>query len=327
MTLVLSLDDVKSVLTMKDCIEAVEEAFRQLSLGNVVMPTRPTIRIPRYKALINAMPAYIGGIDALGVKWVGGYLDNPTLHGLPVVQATILLNDGTNGSTLAVMNGTYITAVRTGAAAAVATRYLARADASTAGILGAGVQARTQLAAICAVRGITSARVHDVAPERAADFAREMAQSLGIDVVAVGSAEEAIRGSDIVCTASTAKTPVVNGDWLEDGAHINGVGSHSADARELDTRTVVRSKVVVDTLDAAMAEAGDLLIPIAEGAITEGHIYAELGDIVTAKKPGRVDEREITLFKSQGLAIQDVATAFLVYRLATERGIGTVVDL
>ena len=326
MTLILSLDDVKSVLSMKPCTDAVEEAFRQYSLGNVVQPTRPTIRIPAHRALINAMPAYIGGVEALGVKWVGGYLGNPAL-GLPVVQALIILNDGTNMSPLAVMNGTYITAVRTGAAAGVATRYLARAGAASAGIIGAGVQAKTQLEAVCAVRPISSARVYDIFPEAAAQFAAEMSERLGIPVLAVATAEEAVREMDVICTASTSKTPVVLGEWLKPGAHINGIGSHSTDARELDTQAVVRSTVVVDTMDAAMAEAGDLLMPIAEGAITQDHIHGELGDVITGKIPGRTGETEITLFKSQGLAIQDVATANLVFRAAVEKGIGIEVSL
>jgi ornithine cyclodeaminase/alanine dehydrogenase len=326
MTLILSLDDVKSVLTMRDCIGAVEEAFRQQSLGNVVQPTRPTIRIPAHRALINAMPAYIGGVEALGVKWVGGYLGNPSI-GLPVIQALIILNDGTNMSPLAVMNGTYITAVRTGAASGVATRLLARADAATAGIIGAGVQAKTQLEAVCVVRPIREARVYDLMPEAADKYAAEMSDRLGIRVTRAESAEDAVRESDVVCAASTSKTPVVLGAWLRDGTHINGVGSHSVDARELDTEAIVRSKVVVDTIDAALAEAGDLLDPIKEGAITADHIHAELGDVITGKKPGRTSEQEITLFKSQGIAIQDVATAQLVYRMAKERGIGTEVNL
>ncbi len=326
MTLLLSLDDVQSVLAMGPCIDAVEEAFRQYSLGNVVQPTRPTIRIAEHRALINAMPAYIGGVEALGVKWVGGYLGNPAL-GLPVVQAIIILNDGTNMSPLAVMNGTYITAVRTGAAAGVATRHLARADAATAGIIGAGVQAKTQLEAVCAVRPITSARVYDVFPEAAAKFAAEMSARLGITVTAAATAEEAVRGVDVICTASTSKTPVVLGEWLKAGAHINGIGSHSTDARELDTASVVRSRVIVDTMDAAMAEAGDILMPIAEGAITADHIAGELGDVITGKIPGRSSETEITLFKSQGLAIQDVATAQLVYKAAVAQGIGVEVNL
>jgi ornithine cyclodeaminase/alanine dehydrogenase len=326
MTLILSLDDVKSVLTMRDCIEAVEEAFRQLSLGNVVQPTRPTIRVAAHRALINAMPAYIGGVEALGVKWVGGYLGNPAL-GLPVVQALIILNDGTNMTPLAVMNGTYITAVRTGAVSGVATRLLARPDASTVGIIGAGVQAKTQLEAVCAVRPIREARVFDIVPEAAQRYAAELGERLAIPVTPAATAEEAVRDMDIVCAASTSKTPVVLGEWLREGAHINGVGSHSVDARELDTQAVVRSTVVVDTMDAALAEAADLLMPIDEGAITAEHIHAELGDVITGKKPGRTSDREITLFKSQGLAIQDVATAQLVYRKAKERGIGTEVNL
>jgi ornithine cyclodeaminase/alanine dehydrogenase len=325
--LILTRDDVKSVLTMKDCIEAVEEAFKQFALGNVVMPTRPTIRIPKYKALINAMPAYIGGMDAVGVKLVGGYLDNPTLHGLPVVQAVIVLNDGTNGSTLAVMDGTYVTAVRTGAASGVATKYLARADATTVAVIGAGVQARTQLAAVCEVRPIVSARVFAREERHRDEYAVEMSRALGIEVTPAGSAEEAVTGADIVCTASTSKSPVLEGAWLEQGVHVNCAGSHSPDARELDTATVVRSTVVVDSRDAALAEAGDLMIPIANGDITEDHIRAELGEVVAGTKPGRTDPGEITLFKSQGLAIQDVATASLVYRLATEKGIGQQVAL
>ena len=326
MALILTRDDVKSVLTMKDCIDVVEDAFKQLALGNVVMPTRPTIRIPKYKATVNAMPAYIGGVDALGLKLVGGYLDNPT-KGLPTVQATILLIDGTNGSTLAVMDGTFITAVRTGAASGVATKHLAAEDATTAAIIGAGVQARTQLAAVCQVRPISSARVFARSGEHRREFASEMSRSMGIEVTPAESAEEAVRGAQIVCTASTSKTPVLDGTWLEPGVHVNCAGSHSPDARELDTTTVVRSTVVVDSRDAALAEAGDLLIPIANGDIAEDHIKAELGEVVAGTKPGRSDPGEITLFKSQGLAIQDVATASLVFRLASERGIGTQVNL
>jgi ornithine cyclodeaminase/alanine dehydrogenase len=225
------------------------------------------------------------------------------------------------------MNGTYITAVRTGAASGVATRILARPDASTAGIIGAGVQAKTQLEAVAAVRPIREARVFDVIPEAADRYAAEMSEKLGIRVTRADTAEAAVRDMDVVCAASTSKTPVVLGAWLNPGAHINGVGSHSVDARELDTEAIVRSKVVVDTTDAALAEAGDLITPIQEGAITADHIHAELGDMITGKKPGRTSDQEITLFKSQGIAIQDVATAQLVYQKAKERGIGTEVNL
>jgi ornithine cyclodeaminase/alanine dehydrogenase-like protein (mu-crystallin family) len=166
-----------------------------------------------------------------------------------------------------------------------------------------------------------------VVPEAAEKYAAEMSERLGIRVARAETAEAAVRDMDIVCAASTSKTPVVLGTWLKPGAHINGVGSHSVDARELDTEAIVRATVVVDTVDAALAEAGDLLDPIKEGAITADHIHAELGDIITGKKPGRTSDQEITLFKSQGIAIQDVATAQLVYRKAKERGIGTEVDL
>jgi ornithine cyclodeaminase/alanine dehydrogenase len=225
------------------------------------------------------------------------------------------------------MDGTYITAMRTGATSGVATRYLAREDASTVGVIGAGAQARTQLAAVCEVRPIAAARVFSRSADGRAAYAREMSAELGIEVVATGSAEEAVRGVDIVCTASTSKTPVVESDWIGPGVHINGVGSHSVDARELDAETVRRARVVVDTRDAALAEAGDLLMPIKEGLIGEDHIRAELGEVVTGARPGRERDDEITLFKSQGLAIQDVATAALVYRIARERGVGTSAPL
>ncbi|MCX7669019.1 MAG: ornithine cyclodeaminase family protein, partial [Anaerolineae bacterium] len=213
-----------------------------------------------------------------------------------------------------------------GAASGVATRYLARADARVVGIFGAGIQARTQLMAMAAVRPITEARVYDPLADQAATFSREMSEALGIPVRPVDDPRAAVAGCDIIVTASTSKVPVFDGAWLAPGTHINGVGSHSPDARELDAQTIRRSKVVVDLRDAALAEAGDLIMPIHAGEITAGHIYADLGEIVTGK-PGRTDPTEITLFKSVGLAIQDVSTAMRVYELARQKGIGQEIAL
>jgi len=327
MALLLTRDDVAAALTMPEAISAVEEAFRQQQRGAAQLPLRTPIRIPQYKGLVLFMPAYIGGeMDALGMKVVTVYPDNPAVHGLPTILATVLLNDPRTGRLLAIMDGAYLTAMRTGAASGVATKYLARADARVVGIFGAGIQARTQLMAMCAVRPIVEARVYDPLADHAAAFSREMSQALGIRVQPVADPRAAVEGCDIIITASTSKTPVFDGAWVAAGTHINGVGSHSLDARELDATIVRRSKVVVDLREAALAEAGDLVMPINAGEITADHIYADLGEIVTGK-PGRSNPDEITLFKSVGLAIQDVSAAMRVYELARQKGIGQEIAL
>ena len=326
MALLLTRADVESALTMTDAIDAVEEAFRQQQLGTAELPLRTPIRIPQHKGVVLFMPAYIGGMDALGMKVVTVYPENPSQHGLPTILATILLNDPRTGQLIAMMDGAFLTAMRTGAASGVATKYLARPDAKVVGIFGAGIQAQTQLRAMCAVRPIVEARIYDLMPELVGKFCRDMSAALGIDVRAVAVAREAVEGCDIVVTASTSKTPVFDGAWVAAGTHINGIGSHSLDAREVDSLTIQRSKVVVDLRSAALAEAGDLVTPINAGEITAEHIYADLGEIVTGK-PGRADAGEITFFKSVGLAIQDVSTAMKVYELARQKGIGQEVSL
>lgn len=328
MTLLLSRSDVESVLTMRDTMEAVEEGFRQFALGNLNMPLRTVIRIPDYHGLNLGMPAYIGGeMDALGLKVVSIYPDNPSEYNLPTTIATVLLNDPKTGAPLAIMDGTFLTAMRTGAVSGVATKYLAKADAKVAGIFGAGVQARTQLMAIAEARKLELVKVYDIDPETRERYTQEMGERLGLKVVPVDSPRAAVEGCDIIVAASSARTPVFDGTWVEEGAHINGVGSHSPDARELDETTIVRSKVVADSREAVLAEAGDLMIPIADGAITEGHIHAELGEVITGEKEARVTDQEVTLFKSVGLALQDVATATKVYKLCKQRGIGSSVEL
>lgn len=323
MALILNREEVASVLTMKDTIEAVEQAFRDLAEGKAEMPLRSTIRVAEPPGLINVMPAYLGTLGALGMKLVSSYPENPGKHRMPTVQATILYSDHKTGKLLAVMEGGYITAVRTGAVSGVATKYMARRNAAAAGVLGSGIQAETQLEAVCAVRPIKSARVFSPTPAHRESFAKRMSARLGIDVKPVAEAAEAVRGCDIVIAASSAKTPILKGEWLRPGAHINGIGSHSTDARELDEIAVKRSKVVVDSMEAAMREAGDLLMPMADGVIGKDHVYAELGELVLGRKAGRGGDDEITLFKSQGLAIEDVSTAKLVYEKAKAHGKGT----
>jgi ornithine cyclodeaminase/alanine dehydrogenase-like protein (mu-crystallin family) len=217
--------------------------------------------------------------------------------------------------------------VRTGAASGVATNYLAREEAAVCTIFGAGVQARKQLEAIALVRRLERVQVLDVVPEARERFASEMSEQLGLGVHAADDAERAVREADIVVTASSSHDPVLDGDWLRPGTHVNNIGSHSPDARELDTKTVQRAKFVADLREANLAEAGDILIPIREGVLTEDHIHASLGEIVIGEKPGREDPDEITVFKSCGLAIQDIATARAIYEAAVARGVGTRVEL
>ena len=328
MTLLLSRKDVASVLTMEDCLAAVETAFGELARGKANMPQRTVIKIEDHKGLFLGMPAYIGGdLNALGLKVVTVYPDNPSEYGEPTIFGTLILCDPKTGKCIAVMDAGYLTAVRTGAASAVATKHLAKADARDCVVFGAGIQARKQLEAIQLVRPLHQVQVVDINAEVRDKFCTEMSAELGVEVTATDNIEAAVRESDIIVTASCSPTPVFDGQWLKPGTHINNIGSHSPAARELDTTTVKRSKFVADLKEANLAEAGDILIPIQEGAVTEDHIYADLGELVIGAKPGRENDQEITVFKSCGLAVQDVSSALAVYEAAKAQGVGTEVDL
>ena len=324
----LSREDVQSVLTMKDALGAVEEAFRQFALGTVRMPVRSSISIEQNNGIMLTMPAYIGGdMNALGQKVVTVYPENPTKNNLPTTLATVQLLDPKTGECLAVMDGTFLTAMRTGAASGVATKYLARANSQTVAMFGAGVQAETQLEAIAEVRRIKAAKVFDTVTQRASQYCERMSKKLRIDVKQGKSARDTLRGSDIVICASTSRVPVFDGEWLEPGMHINGIGSHTPDTRELDTTSVRRSRVIVDSREAALKEAGDLIIPFAEKAITPSQIWGELGEVIVGRREARTSDQEITLFKSVGLALQDVSTALAVYRKAIQERKGTKVTI
>ncbi|MCB9449843.1 MAG: ornithine cyclodeaminase family protein [Anaerolineaceae bacterium] len=320
MALWLNRHDIESVLTMDAAITAVENAFRQLATGAVVMPQR--VGFGGNGGGGAAMPAYIGGEDGgLGIKVVTLFGGNVAKN-LPVVNGTLLLLEPDTGRLLAVMDAGYMTAVRTGAVGGVAAKYLAREESQTVTIFGAGVQARAQLEAACAVRPIRRALVVDALPDAAARFAAEMSEKLHIEARATDDVQAAVEAADILVTATTAHDPIFDGNWLRPGVHINGIGSHAPAARELDTTTVQRSRIVADQRAACLAEAGDLLIPLKEGEIQETAIAAELGEIVAGSQPGRENAAEITLFKSVGLAIQDVAVAVLAFQQAQAAGIG-----
>ncbi len=326
MVMILGGDELRAALPMREAINAVREGFRLFSAGETVMPRRTGIEIAEQNGLMLYMPAYIRGLGALTLKEVSVYPGN-LLRGRPTIQGAVLLNDPGDGGLLAVIDGAALTAVRTGAATGVATEHLARRDASTAGIFGAGAQARTQLEALAEVRGIREAEVYDVSSERASRFAAEMSRGLGIDVRPVDSPAKAA-GADVVVTATTSKEPVLHGEWLSEGSHINAIGSHTPSAREIDTATVLRAgKIVVDSREAALVEAGDIMIPIREGAITAGDIHAEIGEVVAGMREGRTSGLEVTLFKSVGIAVQDAAAAAAAYAGALRRGLGREVPL
>jgi alanine dehydrogenase len=325
MVLILKRQDVEAVLRMSDCIDVLGKAFAELSGGTAVLPLRIGITAPDGLSLY--MPAYLRGMNALACKVVSVYKKNPEKHGLPTTIGKVLLQDPETGDVLCIMDGGYLTAMRTGAVSGLATRLLAREEpGQVAAILGAGVQARMQLWAVCEARQISRAMVYDLRPEAAADFAQAMGAKLGLPVSVAQSADELLE-ADILCTASSSPTPVFDGAKVKPGTHINGIGSHSPNARELDSTIVARSLLVADSREACLSEAGDVMLPIREGVITAEHIHAELGEIVTGRRPARTSPEQITLFKSVGLAIQDAATALLVYQKARAAGLGVEVEV
>ena len=323
MTLLLSRSDVQRALRMEEAIGLVERGFTEFGEGSVEMPQRPVIFVPENDGLAAFMPALVRGMGALSIKTVTAFKSN-VKKGLPTILGTVTLLDPETGVPLSIMDGGYLTAVRTGAASGVATKYLAREDAHIAAIFSAGVQARTQLEAICTVRDINQVRVFDVDHAQAERFAEEMGGHgpIPADIEVVGSPREALDGAHIVVAATTSPSPVFDGDDLSPGAHINGVGSHAPGVRELDTKTLVRSKIVCDSVEACLVEAGDLLIPIEEGALSESDIHGGLAEVIGGKLPGRQTDEEITLFKSVGLAFQDAVAAQHTYRQAKILGLG-----
>jgi len=325
MTLILDADDLVGVLDYPTAIEAVEGAFRDLGSGKVVMPVRLTIRVEAHEGVSAFMPAYLPGKDQLGIKVVSAFGRNREKFGLPTVIGSILLLDAKSGMPMAIVDGTYVTAVRTAAASAVATKYMAREDASTLGIFGSGVQGETHLLAISEVRRLDGAVVNSRDPKRCEDFCERMSKKTGIKV-RPGRPQQ-VAESDIVVTATTSKTPVFDGSWVKRGTHINGIGSHSPQARELDEKVVSSARIIVDSLEANLKEAGDFLIPMAEGRFSKEMIYGELGEVVLGQKRGREKPEEITLFKSVGLAIEDVSTAAAAYAKAKFLGVGREVTL
>jgi len=323
---VLSHHDVERLLPMAECIDAMERALIALSAGESHMPLRTVVRPPGAAGLMGLMPAYRGGErPAYGLKAVCVFPGNSAI-GKDSHQGSVMLFDGATGELLALINAAAVTAIRTGAVSGLATRLLARPDAGDLALIGAGVQARTQLAAVAAVRPLRRVRVAARTPESARSLAAELGPAYPFPVEAAASAEEAVRGADLIVTATTSAEPVLRRAWVAPGAHINAVGSSIPTARELDAATMAAASLFVDRRESTLNESGDFLFAQREGAVSPEHIRAEIGEVAAGARPGRASPDEITLFKSLGLAVEDMAAAELLYRRAREQGAGAWVE-
>ncbi|MEM2978274.1 MAG: alanine dehydrogenase [Candidatus Hadarchaeales archaeon] len=323
--LLLREKEIEELLSMRETIAAVEEAFRQKGEGKVQMPPKSYIFFPRYEGDFRVMPAYLEAGEEAGVKVVNVHPENPK-RGLPSIMATILLLDPSTGVPLALMGGTLITALRTGAAGGVAARYLARKDSKVVGMVGAGVQARAQLRALREVLEVEKVRVVSAHPSETRKYAEEVRKEHGIEVEEVKGVEEAVRGSDIVVTTTPSRVPLVRSEWVSEGTHLNAIGADAPGKQEMEPELLRRAKVVVDDLEQAL-HSGEVNVPFSKGLFRREDIYGELGEIVVGKKPGRTSPSEITLFDSTGLAIQDITVAWMVYRKASRLGKGEEIEL
>jgi ornithine cyclodeaminase len=324
--LIINQAEVGRLLPMAECINAMEGALKGLARGEALLPLRQVVLLPRGMGAVASMPAYSETLKAIGVKVISVYPGNRgTDHDSH--QGTVLLFEAGHGSLKAIVDASEVTAIRTAAVSAVATRVLARPKAGDLAILGSGVQARTHLDAMLLVRPIQRVRVWSPAPGHAQAFAERESRRHAVKVEAMASARGAVKGADLICTVTASREPVLQGEWIEPGAHVNAVGSSVKAARELDTVAVKKARLFVDRRESALSESGDILTPLAEKAIREDHIRGEIGEVLIGQAEGRKSSREITLFKALGLAVEDLASVHLIYSRAVQQGVGTLVEL
>jgi ornithine cyclodeaminase len=321
--------DIDRALSMAEAVEVVKDAFVQLSLKKTQSPVRTSLNLKEPGGAALVMPAYIEESGALGAKMVTVLPWNPRAN-LPAVQGIVFLFDAATGSPLAILEGTHLTRFRTGAATGAATQVLSRPDSRTLAIFGAGGQAFFQVQGVLAARKIARIKVFDLLPEKADELIaglRGDASGHEIELLRAGTPAQALEGADIVVTATTSSRPVFDGRLLKEGMHINAIGAFKPEMQEVDEETIRRARIFVDSVEACLEEAGDVIIPMKKGLIQKVDILGELGEVVAGKKPGRGAAREITYFKSVGNAVQDVSVAQAVYRHAREKNLGQEVDL
>ena len=329
--LIANQQQVTELLPMAECIEVMADALTMLAAGEAILPLRTMLALPQDTPggrpnVMGLMPAYLGGIHAMGVKVIAAF---PTNYGTEYDshQGVVLLFDAEHGLLRAIVDGTAVTAIRTAAVSGLATRVLARPDAGDLAIIGAGTQARTHLEAMLLVRQIRRVRVFSLPLAGTRAFAEREGRRHGITIEVMGSVQAAVEGADIICTVTTATEPIVLGEWLAPGAHINAVGAFTPATRELDSAAVIRSRLYVDRRESTLNEAGEFLIPKREGLIGDDHIVGEIGEALLGRVPGRRSADEITLFKSLGIAVEDLASVHHILRRAQERGSGTWVEI
>ncbi|HID26369.1 MAG TPA: alanine dehydrogenase [Methanosarcinales archaeon] len=317
--LFLNRDEVKKVLTMQDCLKVVEDAFKFHAKKKVQMPPKLYLYFYKHNGDLRTMPAYLEYLDIAGVKIVNVHPDNPK-KGLPSVMALMVLNSTETGAPLAVMDGTYITDIRTGAGGGIAVKYLARTDSKVIGIVGSGQQAKTQLLAIKEILDIERVMITSRTMKKCEQFKEELEPVVGCDIIPKESVESVCR-CDILVTTTPVRSPIVKNEWISEVVHINAIGADAKGKQELDPKLLKRAKIVVDDI-AQASHSGEINVPLSNGIISLQDIYGELGEIIAGIKKGREKDNEITIFDSTGLAVQDVATANLVYKKAIKIDLG-----
>lgn len=324
--LIVNQSEVQRLLPMNECMAVMADALAGLTRGEALLPLRSILWLPERVGALGMMPAYLGNADAVGLKVITVFPGN---HGTQYDshQGAVMLFDTSHGQLKAIMDATSITAIRTAAVSGVATRLLARDDATSLAILGTGVQARTHLDAMVNARTITRVRVWSRNSEHAQRFVEKESARHTIAIDHASTVKEAVSDADIICTTTAAREPILQGEWIAPGTHINAVGSSIAATRELDTAAVRNARLFVDRRESTLNEAGDFLIPKKEGAIGDDHIVGEIGELLVESAQGRRNPEEITLFKSLGLAIEDVASASHIYQKAVDQEVGTFVEL
>jgi len=327
-TLLLTENEVKRLLSIDEVMAAVESAFREKGLGHVQMPAKLYLFYNKYNGDLRAMPSYLEELDISAVKVVNVHPDNRAKYNLPTVMATIVLIDPKNGAPLAIMGGTAITDMRTGAAGGVAAKYLARKDSKTVGLVGAGAQARTQLMALLSLYGdIEEVRVWSRTKSTRDAYVAEMKPTSNVaKMVAMEKVQDAVKGADIVVTTTPSRRPIVLSEWVDDGTHFSCIGADAPGKEELDPEILKRAKIVVDDWEQA-SHSGEINVPLSKEMITRQHIWGEIGDVVAGLKPGRTSQDEITIFTSTGLAVQDAVAAEIAYKKAAAKGIGKFVEI
>jgi alanine dehydrogenase len=328
-TLLLTEKEVAPLLSIGEVMQAVEKAFKEKALGRAQMPAKPYLFYTKYNGDLRTMPSYLEKLDVSAVKIVNSHPENPKNYNLPAVMATIILIDPRNGAPIAIMGGTHITAMRTGAAGGIAAKYLARKDSKIVGLVGAGTQAKTQLTALLSLYGnLEEVRVWSRTKQTRDAYIAEMKPkcSENTKIFPVSSAKDAVKGADIVVTTTPSRKPIVSSEWVSHGMHFNCIGADAPGKQELDPMILKRAKIVVDDWEQA-SHGGEINVPLAKGIIGKESIWAEIGEIAAGLKPGRVSSEEVTVFVSTGLAVQDAVTAHLVYKKALAEKMGQLIEI